>query len=334
MATQTTPSQVAIGIGPVDFPPGSTFGSQTPTNNYGGPGSTNSAPTVSLFDQLQQELQGTPQAERDAYAALLTLFQSYGLGDLAPVILNFLQQGYGSDTITSLLQLTPEYQARFSGNQIRQANGLQVLSPADYLSAEASYRQILQAGGLDPSFMTQQQYADWIGKDISPTEIQDRVNMAVTATINAPPQLTQAFSMMGISVGDIASMFLNDNTPPPLLQTKLNQAQIIEAGLQSGVAAPSISNAQQFAQMGVTYNQALAGYQQVAAVLPIANQLSQIYSSQQPYGQQQAEEQYLGSSGTAAYVQQQLGDQETAAFGGKNAVGSKSFAPQAAGTSF
>ena len=237
-------------------------------------------PALSLFQQLENELAGTPAAERDAFAALTTLFTSYGLGDLAPVILNFLQQGYGADTITSLLQLTPEYEARFAGNKIRQQNGLQVLNPADYLSAEASYRQILQAGGLDPSFMTKTQYADWIGKDISPTEIQDRVNMAVTATINAPPQLTSAFSRMGIHVGDLAGMFLNDNTPPPVLQQKLNQAQIIEAGLQSGVVDPTVAYAQQLAKQGVTYNQALAGYQNVAAVMPTASQLSQIYGQQ------------------------------------------------------
>ena len=326
-----TPPPIIQPIGPTPpanpnpvLPPG--------TVNLGGAQGT--TPQLTLFQQLQNELAGTPEAERDAFAALTTLFTSYGLGDLAPTILNFLQEGYGADTITSLLQLTPEYEARFAGKQIRQQNGLQVLNPADYLSAEASYRQILQAGGLDPSFMTQDQYAQWIGKDISPTEIQDRVNMAVTATINAPPQLTTAFSKMGINVGDIASMFLNDNTPPPLLQTKLNQAQIIEAGLQSGITDPTVAYAQQLAQQGVTYNQALAGYQNVAAVMPTANQLSAIYTSQAQYGQTQAEQQYLGSSGTAAYQQQQLGEQETAAFAGKNAVGQKSFAPQSAGTNF
>lgn len=327
------PPTATTGVGPIGPAPGPSVPGEPPgTVNLGG---TQAPPaTPSVFQQLEAQLAGTPEAERDAFAALTTLFTSYGLGDLAPTILNFLQQGYGADTITSLLQLTPEYEARFSGNAIRQQNGLQVLNPADYLSAEASYRQILQAGGLDPSFMSSDNYAQWIGKDISPTEIQDRVNMAVTATVNAPPELTTAFSKMGINVGDIASMFLNDNTAPPVLQTKLNQAQIIEAGLQSGVTDPTVAYAQQLAQQGVTYNQALAGYQNVAAVLPTANQLSAIYTQQAQYGQTQAEQQYLGSSGTAAYQQQQLGEQETAAFGGKNAVGQKSFAPQAAGTAF
>lgn len=291
-------------------------------------------PPVTDPNALLNELSGVPGAERDAYAALTTLFNSYGLGSLAPVILKYLQQGFSSDTITVLLQQTPEYKARFAGNQARIQNGLQVLTPAEYLSTEASYRQILQAGGLDPTFMNQSQYAEWIGKDLAPTEIQDRVNMAVTATVNAPPELTTAFARMGIGAGDLASYFLNDQNPPPVLQQKLAQAQIVEAGLQSGVANPTVSAAAEFAKMGTTYQQALTGYQRIADLLPTADQLGQIYSAQQPYGQAQAEQEFLGNSGQAQLAREQLGRQETAAFGGTNAVGQKSFAQQTSGTGF
>jgi hypothetical protein len=70
---------------------------------------TSTPPPNSNLSPLEQELQGMPGQERDAYAALTTLFNSYGLGTLAPKILNYLQNGYGSDTITILLQQTPEY---------------------------------------------------------------------------------------------------------------------------------------------------------------------------------------------------------------------------------
>jgi hypothetical protein len=304
----------------------------------GGPGASGNTQTsfgAPTPPDLNAELAGVPGQERDAYAALTTLFNSYGLGTLAPVILTYLQNGYGADTITILLQQTPEYKARFAGNEARKKNGLQVLTPAEYLSTEASYRQLLQAGGLDPSFMSQNQYAEWIGKDISPTEIQDRVNMAVQATVNAPPELTTAFARMGIYAGDLAGMFLNDGTPPPVLQMKLNQAQIVEAGLQSGVANPSVGAAGEFAKMGTTYQQALTGYQKIAALLPTADQLNQIYSSQQPYGQTQAEQEFLGNSGTAQFAREQLGRQELASFSGTAATGQKSFAQQiAGGTSF
>jgi hypothetical protein len=276
---------------------------------------------------------GMPSEQRDAFAALSTLFDSYGLGSLAPKILTYLQQGFSSDTITVLLQETPEYKQRFAGNQDRIKNGLQVLTPAEYLSTEASYRQLLQAAGIDPAFMTQSQYAEWIGKDISPTEIQDRVNMAVQATTQADPSVLQGFAQLGIHAGDLVSFFLNDKNPMPQMQLKLNQAQIIGAGLKTGVNV-SNKDALQFAQQGVTYSQAQAGYQRVAEVLPTAEQLTKIYHNQNPYASEQAQQEFLGSNGQATFARQQLGLQEQATFSGVGGVGQKSFAQQTAGTGF
>lgn len=290
-------------------------------------------PGQSPEQALLSQLQGTDTNTRDAYAALSTLFASYGLSSLAPKILDYLQQGFGSDTITTLLQQSQEYQQRFSGNQARISNGLQVLTPAEYLATEASYRQLLQAAGLDPAFMNHDQYSEWIGKDISPTEIQDRVNMAVQATTQATPSVLQGFAQLGANAGDLVSYFLNDNNPMPQLQLKLNQAQIIGAGLQTGVGTTNAA-ALQFAQQGVTYQQAQSAYQKVAAVLPTAEQLSQIYKTQNPYNANTAEQEYLGQSGQAQFTREQLGRQEAASFSGTEAVGQKSFAPQAAGTGF
>jgi LysM repeat protein len=334
------PGGPIIPMGPVGTPrPQPTQKGPPTTVNIGPPGAPQpggvqvTTPSTSYQDLLNQ-LGGLNGAERDAYAALSTLFTGYGLGSLVPKIITFLQQGFGSDTITSLLQQTPEYQQRFSGNQARVANGLQVLTPAEYLATEASYRQILQSAGLDPAFMTRTQYSDWIGKDISPTEVQNRVNLAVDATTNAPPELTTAFSKIGINVGDLASYFLNEKNPMPVLQQKMAQAQIMEAGFQSGLSNVNPTSALQYAKMGVTYQGALSGYQKVADVLQTANNLTGIYKSQNPYTQTQAEQEFLGSSGTAQLAREQLSRQETATFSGEGGVGQKSFAQQTAGTGF
>lgn len=328
------------GMGPVGTPVPKVGPGANLTINLG-PGSAGVTPTGvqintvdTSYQDLLNQLGGLNGASRDAYAALSTLFTGYGLGSLVPKIIQFLQQGFGSDTITSLLQETPEYKARFSGNDARRANGLQVLTPAEYLATEASYRQILQSAGLDPAFMTRNQYSEWIGKDISPTEVQNRVNLAVDATTNAPPELTTAFSQLGIGVGDLASYFLNDKNPMPVLQQKMAQAQIMEAGFQSGLSSVNPNSALQFAKMGVTYQQAQSGYQKVADVLQTANQLTGIYKSQNPYTQSQAEQEFLGNSGTAQLAREQLSRQETATFSGEGGVGQKSFAQQTAGTGF
>lgn len=279
---------------------------------------------------LEQQLAGMPGQERDAYAALTTLFNSYGLGTLAPKILSYLQNGYGSDTITVLLQQTDEYKKRFAGNQQRIANGLQVLTPAEYLSTEASYKQLLRQNGLSDHFDNQQNFSEWIGKDVSPTELQDRVNMAVQATTQAPPQVTQYFNQLGIGTGDLAAYFLNDQNATPALQLKLNQAQIGGAGLQQNLQL-SAADALQYAKQGVTYQQAQSAYQRIADILPTAQKLSQIYSTQAPVNQQTLEQQYLGQSGAAQLAAERLGQQETATFSGQSGVQKTSFQQQSAG---
>lgn len=290
--------------------------------------SVSTGPTGPLT--LEQQLAGLPGQERDAYAALTTLFNSYGLGSLAPKILQYLQNGYGSDTITILLQQTDEYKKRFAGNQQRIANGLQVLTPAEYLSTEASYKQLLRQNGLSDHFDNEGNFAEWIGKDVSPTELQDRVNMAVQATTQAPPQVTQYFNQLGIGTGDLAAYFLNDQNPTPALQLKLNQAQIGGAALQNNLQI-SAADSQKYAQMGVTYQQAQSAYQRIADILPTADKLSEIYKSQAPVNQQTLEAQYLGSSGAAQLATERLGQQETAAFSGQSGVQKSSFQQQTAG---
>jgi hypothetical protein len=268
-----------------------------------------------------------PGQERDAYAALTTLFNSYGLGTLAPKILGYLQNGYGSDTITILLQQTDEYKKRFAGNQQRIANGLQVLTPAEYLSTEASYKQLLRQNGLSDHFDNESNFAEWIGKDVSPTELSDRVNMAVQATTQAPPTVTQYFNELGIGTGDLAAYFLNDQNATPALQLKLNQAQIGGAALQNKLDI-SAADSLRYAQQGVNYQQAQSAYQRIADILPTAQKLSQIYGSQQQVNQQTLEQQYLGQSGAAQLAAERLGQQETAAFSGQSGVQKQSFQQQ------
>jgi hypothetical protein len=275
-------------------------------------------------------LAGLTGPERDAYVVLQQLFDSYGLGSLAPTILTYLQNGFGSDTITVLLQQTPEYKQRFAGNDLRIKNGLQVLTPAEYLSTEASYKQLLRQNGLSDHFDNQQNFTEWIGKDVSPTELQSRVSMAVQATTMAPPSVTQYFNQLGIGTPDLASYFLNDQTPTPALQLKLNQAQIGGSALQNNLQI-SADDSMKYAQMGVTYQQAQSAYQRIADILPTAQKLSQIYQTQVPVSQQTLEQQYLGSSGAAQLAAERLSQQETAAFSGQSGVQKSSFQQQTSG---
>lgn len=285
---------------------------------------TQAAPAQS---PLEAQLAGVQGTAKDAYAALKTLFDSYGLSSLSPTILQYLQNGYGADTVSILLQQTDAYKQRFAGNDARIANGLAVLTPAEYLSTEAAYRQVIQAAGLDSSLYDKSTTDEWIGRDISPQEIQTRATLAVQATSQASPWVQDALKQLGISQGDAAGYFLNDDNALPGLQMKLAQGQIMGAGMSNGLTVDQ-KQAMTFAQQGVTQQQALAGYQKIAQVLPAADMLSTIYSHQQRYDQGAAENEFLGNQGQYENMRLALGRQETAAFSGQGGIGDKTLKPQ------
>src|SRR5690606_13079448 len=117
-----------------------------------GPGAPAGAPTGGAEGAAGGTGGDINNEQRDAYEFLKRTFEGWGLGTLAPKILEFIQQGYDADTIMLMLQDTSEYKQRFAGNVQRQAAGLPVLNPAEYLALERQYRQIMSSAGLPSGF--------------------------------------------------------------------------------------------------------------------------------------------------------------------------------------
>lgn len=252
--------------------------------------------------------------DRDAYMALLSLFSGYGLGSLAPKILEYVQQGYGADTITVLLQRTDEYKQRFAANETRRAKGLPVLSPQEYLATETAYRQLMRNAGLPEGFYDQpDDFTNFLAMDVSPTELKQRVDIANQATALADDSTKQALSQMGITGPDITAYFLDPNRATTLIQKQMATAQIGGAALANNLQFNQ-NTAEQFALMGITQAQAREGYGAIAGYLPQASKLGDIYG--QAYDQAVAEAEVFGQSGAAAEQRKKLASQERASFSG------------------
>lgn len=257
------------------------------------------------------KLQGS---QRDAYIALTALFKSYGLESLAPVIFNYVKQGYGADTISVLLQDTDAYKQRFAGNQLRQKAGLAVLSPADYLATEASYRQILQSAGLPAGFYDQpSDFTSWIGGDVSPTEVQNRVNLAVQDSSQASDSVKQALQQMyGVSQGDLTAYFLDADRSLPILQKQAQAAQFGAEALKRGLALDT-SNLEDMATSGLSQDQVASGFSQIAQTLPDLEVLARRWGT--TFTQGEAEQDVFTQTGGAATKKRQgLASQERALF--------------------
>ncbi|MEU3522330.1 hypothetical protein AB0E62_00380 [Streptomyces sp. NPDC038707] len=233
--------------------------------------------TTGQYDKL---LSGS---NRDAFLALKSLFNGYGLGSLAGRIYDYVKQGYGADTISLLLQDTKEYKTRFAGNEARIKAGLPVLSPADYLATESAYRQVLSSAGLPKGFYDNPaDFTRWISADVSPTEIKDRVDLATQAVAQSNPAYRQAlFKMYGIQESDLTAYFLDRKVAEPILKKQAAAAAIGAAAIRRGFAANKL-DLEGYATMGVTADQAEQVYGQIAdsmdTMLNIAGRFGSVWN--------------------------------------------------------
>lgn len=251
---------------------------------------------------------------RDAFMAINALFTNYGLGSLAGKIYDYVKNGYSADTISILLQDTDEYKKRFAANEARRKAGISVLSPAEYLSIENSYRQIMRQSGLPVGFYdTNEDFTAFISGDMSPTELQGRVELATQATALANPQYKLALKQMGLSDGELTAYFLDPKRALPFIQKTAATAAIGAEALQRGFAFDQ-QYAENLATQGVNPEQAAQGYAQIADEFAGLQTLGAIYGG--GWTQRQAEEATF-TGGTAANRQRErLIGQEKGAFSG------------------
>lgn len=260
-------------------------------------------------------------SQNNALTTVDGILAQYGLQSLSSVVLGYVKQGYNPDAINVLIQGTPEWKQRFAGNTIRAQNGLAPLDPATYLSTEAGYADALKAAGLPAGFYDGgSDYANWIGGDVSVTEVQQRANDAAQIADTFDSGAQAAFSQYtGIDKGGVTAYLLDQGKALPILQQQMAAAQIGGAAIDQGYGL-SAADATKYADLGVTASQAQQAYQQIGATLPGEQKLASIYN--QSYNQQDLENELLGGNGAEQQKRLGLNEEEEANFGGSGAVGS------------
>jgi hypothetical protein len=273
---------------------------------------------------------GLNGADRDAAVALTNLFKSYGLESLAPAIVGFIKQGYSGDTISVLLQDTPEYKKRFAANDARRKAGLPVLSPNEYLATERAYRQIMSEAGLPKGFYDQpSDFEGWLAKDVSPSEIQTRVKAASDVITNAPQEARDYFKKY-YSDGDMIAYALDQSRAAPLVGKQFEALKIGGAAAKQGIDIGS-SLAEELAGAGVSQQQADQGFSLIASEQPNADKLASIYG-QDGFTTTDLARETFESNGSVGDRRKKLASQERANFSGSGGVGSSSLSQNGGGS--
>lgn len=252
--------------------------------------------------------------QRDAYMAITALFKNYGLESLAGKIFDYVKNGYSSDTIGILLQDTPEYKQRFAANEQRKKLGLPVLNPQEYLATERSYRQIMKQAGLPAGFYdSNDDFTKFIAGDLSPTELQSRVELATQATTLADANYKEALKRMGIGQAEVTAYFLDQTKAMPYIQKAAASAALGAEAIRQGFQFDQ-RYMEELATSGLSRDQAAAGYAKIADEYSSMATLASIYG--ETWNQREAERATFEGAADIGAKKKRLASQERGAFSG------------------
>jgi len=180
----------------------------------------------------------TADSNKDLYASIRSQLEEYNLGELASTVFSLVQQ-YGSDmkeTIKAELRNTETYRNRFAGNITLEKSGYAKLSEAEYLYNEKAYGETLSAFNAN-DLATRSNFADFIGKSISPVELANRFNLAVENVQKADPALKAQLRKMypGIEDSDLARSLLMGKEGSQFLKARIGQAGILAEASNAGI---------------------------------------------------------------------------------------------------
>jgi hypothetical protein len=264
------------------------------------------------YQDILNQLKG-PQ--RDAATALIDLFSQYGLESLASKIIDYVKQGFSTDTMAVMLQQTPEYKKRFYGNELRQKAGLSVLSPAEYIATERQYRQVMGNAGMPKGFYDQNSdFEKFIGNDMSPAELNDRVKswqdvaQADTATTDSLRRL------YGMSTSDYAAYLMDPQRALPVLQAQARAVTFAGAAQRHGYTIDK-GLAEQYGggAYDVSAQDAEKGFSAIQEVQADTQRAASIYHLGD-YGVKEAAAEVFGGDADAAKKRKKAASAERATF--------------------
>jgi hypothetical protein len=234
------------------------------------------------YDTAAKDKADAIKVERvSAYQTLKTEFEKYGLGSLVESVEALILNGTPKSEATLKLRATPQYQLRFAGNTNRLAAGKNLYDESTYLALENDFQTSFEAYGQKSLLgntreSAQAMFAEYIGSDKSPTEIKDRIRLAVDEVSNRKDIRAEFQKFFPeITDSDLVSYFLKPKETLSTLNAKVRVAQIGSAASAQGLNA-SLTTATDLEQLGLTEQQARTGYQRVATDLPTIEKLGDI----------------------------------------------------------
>jgi hypothetical protein len=214
----------------------------------------------------------------------------------------------------------PEFTKRFSGlfaldDKFKAGEAITVPTIAEFMATEAKMGEVLSAAGLG-ELATQDFLGGVIGQNKSVLEVSNLINDVFNTIDNAPQAVKNTLTTYfpGVDRTAVAKAMLTGTAGAQELSNKVKGIQVMAAGTQQGINV-SLTQAQDIANQGYDYNQALTGFGQVKN-LDRANTLAQLTGSE--FTQAQAQQAVFGKSIEQQNTLDSIKAQEEARFRGSS----------------
>lgn len=197
--------------------------------------------------------------ELAAYAAQLAIL-GLSAGDLQ----NRLSADINDPASTPGKVIATKYPALIQHNQAALGRNAPQMTVGDFLQTRNANLQVIQASGLTP-YVDPQKLADsWITGFVSPAEAKGRIDTAVQAVFQEPPEVRAEMQRLfgaGDSLGAATAYYLDPGNALPKIQQQQAAGEVAGAATRTGYGLLTAAEATQLAQQGVTAGQAQQGFQ-------------------------------------------------------------------------
>jgi len=227
----------------------------------------------------------------DAFAQLQVLLNRYGLGKLEANVRDLIARGItDGEAILFQLRDTEDFRTRFKANAARAKAGLPELDPATYIGLEEQYRETLRRN-LGPEMFDvyddPEDFRKLIEGDVSPAELQERVNEGYRLVADADPEVKrQMQTLYNVNEQQLVGYFLNPAKATPVLTRQAQAAKVAarareQAGFQLGA-----TTAEDLIARGYTPSQAQQVFQEVGQLAGLYSEMTgeQMLSQEQKVG--------------------------------------------------
>lgn len=235
------------------------------------------APQESMSDAVskymkQQNALEFQQGVETATTILQSTFKYYGLedpqlvGDIKTALAERRITGASSiDDIGVQLRESEAFKRRFAANEARLAAKKPAYSVSQYLQLESAYRQALNASGMPKDFYdTPEDFQNFIANDISPDEIQYRIQQGYEAVKNADPQVVNELkTLYGLDDATLAAYFIDPNRTKEQVVRSARAAEVAAQARQQAGISLTAPQAELLSTQGVTESTAQAGFAKI-----------------------------------------------------------------------